>query len=161
MIFGRALLNIDMTSSDLEIILTLHTDLWVILTFDDLHFFWPWNAPLYFRFPRIFLIKYEFFYSVSSIFDSLFTWINFFFSQTNTFISYPFPLKNELSSRTIEQHAKLRDKLKVRNRKRKSFILIQRWKFQMEFVRRTDILFIDLVRKIFYLHFLFDPPVLL
>lgn len=161
MIFGRALLNIDMTSSDLEIILTLHTDLWVILIFDDLHFFWPWNIPLYFLFPQIFLIKYEFFYSVSSIFDSLFTWINFFFSQTNTFISYPFPLKNELSSRTIEQHAKLRDKLKVRNRKRKSFILIQRWKFQMEFVRRTDILFIDLVRKIFYLHFLFDPPVLL
>lgn len=64
----------------------------------------------------------NFFYSVSSIFDSLFTHINFFFltNDFNTFISYPFPLKNELSSRTIEQHAKLLDKLKVANRKGKS-----------------------------------------
>lgn len=30
----------------------------------------------------------------------------------------------------------------------------------MEFVRRTDILFINLVREIFHLYFLFDPSVL-
>lgn len=71
---------------------------------------------LYFLFSWTFLIKYEFFYGVSSIFS--FYVHKFFFLQT--FISYPFPLKNELSSRTIEQRAKLRDKLKVTNRITKS-----------------------------------------